>query len=476
MINKPQNEGESRKPSRLRFFFRLVFSIAVVGYCVFLNIQRCSITAFADSVRLSLNQTLAYYGTEIPCVYYNSETRHQVQITFDYVGTSNDFLPPGETNFFAFSLQDAGAANSALLNMQSQEAGFLRYRCDDLFYPSFTGDKAFVSSGASAISQYNFDFNPSVVFEGVSGIRQMILVPVRSDINRNEPSTFNWRLGQGVIQTSSGLKSFNWRSETSGNIPYFLVPHYKPSSTLDFRPPSSDFSPPFADNIMYMAAFSLLENGPNFTSQANVSGFQFYWNWGGALLDTSGIYIDPPVSVEIWIQCPEIYGEFEPIVVTTAPTTTTAPATTRPPYSGEPYVTTPLFTYNLLPIESNQQVQIDIMNENLAYNAGTFDGINIIIKQLDDIYNAIKASGKLTPEQIAGLEWDSNDLSDFVGSVLTTYTMPAMNLTNMYRPFTSFYSLFQGYNFLDAFAVVGGLSLAFGVFCWFVFRGRGGGA
>lgn len=474
MINKPQNEGESRKPSRLRFFFRLVFSIAVVGYCVFLNIQRCSITAFADSVRLSLNQTLAYYGTEIPCVYYNADTNRQVNITFDYVGTSNDFLPPGEENFFAFSLQDAGVANSALLDLETKKAAFLRYRTDDLF-ENMNSDYNFVSSGASAISQYNFDLEPSVQFDGVSGIEQVVLVPVRGDINRTEPSVFPYRSGQGGVRSNTGYKRFNWISETNGNIPYFIVPHYRPDSTLDFRASDNFDNPAWSSNCMYMAAYSLRDGSPSFSSMSNVTGFQFVWNWAGAYIHS--LPLDPTIlEVEIWIQCPEIYGEFEPIVVTTAPTTTTAPATTRPPYSGEPYVTTPLFTYNLLPIESNQQVQIDIMNENLAYNAGTFDGINIIIKQLDDIYNAIKASGKLTPEQIAGLEWDTNHLSDFVGGVLTTYTMPAMNLTNMYRPFTSFYSLFQGYNFLDAFAVVGGLSLAFGVFCWFVFRGRGGGA
>lgn len=475
MTNKPI-EGGNRKPSRLRFFLRLVLTISVCAYACILTARRCSVSAAADSVRLSLNQTLAYYGTEIPCVYYNSETNKQVQITFDYVGTSNDFLPPGESNFFAFSLQDAGTANSALLNMQSQEAAFLRYRCDDLFYPSVTADRAFFSSGASSISQYNFDFNPSVVFEGVSGIRQMVLVPVRSDINRKEPSVYSYRSGQGGILSASGYKRFTWRSESNGDIPYFIVPHYRPDNSLDFRPPSSQFSPPFADHVMYMAAYSLLESSPVFSSQTNISGFQFVWNWAGALLDTSGVYVDPPLSVEIWIQCPEIYGEFEPIVITTAPTTTTAPATTRPPYSGEPYVTTPLYTYNLLPIESNQQVQIDIMNENLQYNAGTFDGINIIIKQLDDIYNAIKASGKLTPEQIAGLEWDTEDLGNYVVNQLTTYTMASMNFNSVYRPFTSFMDIFDSYNWLDEFAILGGFSLAFGVFCWFVFRGRGGGA
>lgn len=473
MINKPI-EGGNRKPSRLRFFFRLVFTITVCAYACILTARRCSVSASADSVRLSLNQTLAYYGTEIPCVYYNADTNRQVNITFDYVGTSNDFLPPGEENFFAFSLQDAGIANSALLDLETKKAAFLRYRTNDLF-ENMMGDYNFVSSGASGISQYNFDLEPSVRFDGVSGIEQVILVPVRGDINRSEPSAYPYRSGQGGVRSNTGYKRFNWISESNGNIPYFIVPHYKPSSVLDFRQSDNFDNPAWSSNCMYMAAYSLRDNSPSFSSMSNVTGFQFVWNWAGAYIHS--LPINPTIlEVEIWIQCPEIYGEFEPINITTAPTTTTAPVTTRPPYSGEPYVTTPIYTYNLLPIESNQEVQIDIMNENLQYNAGTFDGINIIIKQLDDIYNAIKASGKLTPEQIAGLEWDTEDLGDFVANQLTTYTMASMNFNTIYRPFTSFMDIFDSYNWLDEFAILGGFCLSFGVFCWFVFRGRGGGA
>lgn len=475
MTYNPHQEGGNRKPSRLRFFLRLVLTLTVCGYCVFLNFRRCGVVAHAETNRLTPGQTLALYGMHIPAVYYNADSHHQVQVTFDYVGLSTDFVPSGsDSPFFYFSLNDAGQANSALLSLESGKAAFLRYRCTDLLYrdPMIGGtdDNYFVSSGASAITQYNFTFTPSVNFDAVDVFEQVVLCPVRADINRTEPSRFSNRVGQFTILGNFGYRTGNMVYESNGDIPYFVVPFYKPNNNLDFR--TSSYSAPYSDTTICMAAYSLRDNQPILPSNGNITGFNFLWNWAGAFVED--LPLGTPLSVEIWVQCPQISGGFVPPVITTAPTTTTAPQTTRPPYSGEPYVTTPLYTYNLLPIESNQQVQIDIMNENLQYNAGTFDGINIIIKQLDDIYNAMKASGELTVEQIAGLEWSiGTDVREFVQNHIT-YTVASMNWQDVYRPVTGFYNLLDQYTFLDSFAVLGGVALAFGVFCWFIFRGRGG--
>lgn len=476
MINNPRSEGGNRKPSRLRFFLRLVLTLAVCGYCVFLNLNRCSISVFADEVRLTPGETLACYGLHIPAIYYNSGSGSQVNVTFDYVGLSTDFVPSSmDQSIFYFSVQDAGQANNALISLESSKAAFLRYRCSDLLYsdPLVGGgvdDRYFISSGTSAITQYNFTFTPSVDFSAVDYVEQMVLVPVRSDINRTEPSVYSNRRGQCSIVTNYGYRSTNMIAETNGNIPLLMCPFYRPDSPLDFR--NSSYSAPYSDTVMPMAAYSLRDNSPALTANSTISAFRFLWNWSAAFVDDYPI--GEKLYIEVWIQCPLISGDYVPPVVTTAPTTTTAPQTTRPPYSGEPYVTTPLYTYNLLPIESNQQVQIDIMNENLQYNAGTFDGINIIIKQLDDIYNAMKASGQLTVEQIAGLEWSiGTDVREFVQNHLT-YTVASMNWADVYKPVTGFYNFLDQYTFLDSFAVLGGIALAFGVFCWFIFRGRGG--
>lgn len=481
-MNKAHTEGENRKPSRLRFFLRLVLSIAVIAYCVFLNIKRCSITAFADTFSLTPAETLAYYGLSFDGVYFNALNNQQVNVTFDYVGLSTDFVPDDSANpnFFYYDYLFDNQAGSVLYPAQASERPFLRYICRDLIYNdtasgSDVASRYFYSSGSANINQYNFTLHPAFEITHIDSFKQMILVPVRSDINRTEPNTYPNRRGSYIARTSIANVSGNMIAASNSNIPYFVIPYFKPQSALDF-PPVESFSPPYSSTEIYMASFSFDDLNrllPSSYTDFTFTGLDFKWNWSGAILDTA--LLGTSLGIEIWIQCPEITGiSYSPPVVTTAPVTTTAPSTTRPPYTGEPSVTTPVFTYNLLPIESNQQVQIDIMNENLAYNAGTFEGINIIIKQLDDIYNAIKASGKLTVDQINGLEWNTRDMSEYVGNVLTSYTMPSMDFRSMYRPFTGFKDIFDGYPFLNAFAVLGGISLAFGTFCWFVFRGRGG--
>ena len=118
----------------------------------------------------------------------------------------------------------------------------------------------------------------------------------------------------------------------------------------------------------------------------------------------------------------------------------------------------------------------EIENEILNYTAGVFDGVNIIIQKLDDIYNQMVARGEIPVNLInaAPLHTLDSDFRANIANNLTSYTTARIpEAGGAYEMIHSLYYRFTSGTF-EIFAIIGGLSLALLVLDWFLFHGRGG--
>lgn len=166
----------------------------------------------------------------------------------------------------------------------------------------------------------------------------------------------------------------------------------------------------------------------------------------------------------VYIQCPQLTSNYFPPI----------PATTEPIVTTRPDFTTPLYTYDLSPLETNQINQIRIQNEQLQVEYAQLQGINYICWKLDQIYNEMVARGEIPVNfiQAQTLPRDS-DIQDFI-SHQTSFTLAQLppadyfdnadTLTDLMREFTSRFSWFY---------ILGMFSLAMCVVCWIIFKGRG---
>lgn len=191
----------------------------------------------------------------------------------------------------------------------------------------------------------------------------------------------------------------------------------------------------------------------------NYSGQDFYLNG----CDTYSSFSEGGWFL-VYIQCPQLTSNYFPPI----------PATTEPIVTTRPDFTTPLYTYDLSPLETNQINQIRIQNEQLQVEYAQLQGINYICWKLDQIYNEMVARGEIPVNfiQAQTLPRDS-DIQDFI-SHQTSFTLAQLppdeyfdnadTLTDLMREFTSRFSWFY---------ILGMFSLAMCVVCWIIFKGRG---
>lgn len=455
MINKPQNEGESRKPSRLRFFLRLIFSILVVGYCVSLNLHRCSIKAYAsdwDTRDLTPQETIGLYG-------------NQIQLTYTGIDEIDHLFP----------LQLIGVWDTPH------------------YWPTLSSDLSLFPSGpGGSWDDYNFNalwFYPSLT--------QQYIDAYTSDLNRAPFLIYGAKIPFFVTSSSIAHPNiqfnvdFNFTLDIIQFDQYVLFSRDQESRNPGWSSVISDFTGLTSNHIQNMVnniggtayGQSVVTPFPSYVdSESGINMGMIHINYGSLLASDTWRYLGQDFHLNgceaysslgegswflVYIQCPQLTSNYFPPI----------PETTEPIVTTRPDFTTPLYTYDLSPLETNQINQIRLQNEQLQVEYAQLQGINYICWKLDQIYNEMVQRGEIPVNFLPGDDFAvPTNIKNFIGDQLTTYTMASMDFTNVYRPFTSFMGIFDGYNWLDSFAVLGGFSLAFGVFCWFVFRGRGGGA
>ena len=169
----------------------------------------------------------------------------------------------------------------------------------------------------------------------------------------------------------------------------------------------------------------------------------------------------------VYVQCPLITTNYTPPLPTT---TESPPVTTRADF------TTYLYTYDLSPLETNQQNQIRIQNQQLQIEMAQLDGINYICRELDLIYNEMVQRGEIPVNLVSAnpLHTLDPDVQAQMLTALNGYT--TAQIPDAGNGYEFYHSLFYAFTSGDLafFGVLGAFSLAISVLCWFIFRGRGG--
>lgn len=444
-------QTEKPKKRGLSFILRLILTVAVCAYALY----RCAISAYAADTTLTLAQTLALYGTHLDMSYHSTVDGYDHTIQLSYLGTSLDFVPDlsSDDTYFVIdgSNMTLGTGDEILL----KRAPYLRYGY------SFTNADSFSANTGTISGTFSVDLSPITSFSSAYLASKGTGKGYGGDVHDWTDSTGNQ--SQLYFRTSYNANIRRNSSTSNSRQRIVFTPKVKRSIGSDI-----DFSDDLAMQYWLLYTNNSLSNdGETFS----LDGWSLNWvrpaGSDGALTIDNGF-------VQFWIQCPSI-GDYTPPVTTTTPQLTTRPHsyTTRA-HDYSQYATTPANTIDLSQIEENQRVQIEIENDNRNYNAGTFDGINIIIDQLNDIYAQMQANGDIAVDLLDGLQWSpGSDINNYISNGLTHTTA---RLPDTFNPDTinSLSDLLMNRSQFGRFAAIGIFSIGFGIFCWFVFRGRGG--
>lgn len=395
-----------------------------------------------QSVQLSLSQTLALFGTQIPVSFYdhNSGTTHSLNL--NYYGTSLDWLPDDTPEGVTLCID--GWTNITNTN-KTTFTGFIN-RAPFLVYMVHLDNFSYDSQSTISVP-FSISLDNITSYSGCFALSHGS-VQYQHTISKHDESLWNTSFN-GVYMRRSMNSSANSRMSV------FVSPNYKKDHYVGEADPTKaihySIFPGYAD-------YNISNSGELFSA----SSVSFDWVCpDGYQYGVLGYDCD----CYLLVQCPTITGP--------VPTTTTRPAqTTRAPYTGDYQVTTAQYTYDLSPLETNQINQINIANENLNYVAGIFDGINIIIQQLDDIYNRMAASGEIAVDLLPGdpVKWYGTDVKQQIDYIIdghTTATLP--DFSNQMSFIGSAYNFLMSETWI---AMLGGLSLAVSVACWVLFEGR----
>lgn len=415
-----------------------------------------SITAHAVDTILTPSQTLALYGTTFPVEYYDHDTDITYNLTAHYYGVSNDsdfcrfngFVGETVVNTpFKSVSYNSGSAASTFRQANSGPA--LIYYIDD-----WAGIGAeFVSSNLT--DHFNFKLDFPIDLQGLTGFRAACfwssVVPSSHTNYSRSICTLNTSLGT-FTSTSPGYN----QHATSG--------------LFWFRDPID------VDNDEdYLGYFPVLM-AQHFTDgddKMTINSIEFGCN-RGRVLDSINFGIS--LKGKTWffmLSCP-LLSDWEP-PVTTAPATTTIPRSTYD-WGGGVHATTPALTVDLSTIEEQQRVQIEIENDTRNYSAGSFQGINIIISQLDAIYSEMQARGEIAVDLLPAPSLPVNsDISDYINNNLDSFTtaqLPDATLTGGIGFIGKLVSWFtESFGWLWVLAA---LNLSLAVLSFAIFRSKGG--
>lgn len=388
----------------------------------------------ADTV-LTPQQTVALLGTSFGIEYYNSRTGITSEYTAELVGTTlesaywdyNGYSAAGDT--IPFSKR---AFNSDMTVTDQFYAPALVYRA---YIPDY--QTSFISSNPA--DRFNLSFDFSLDLSGLSRFRLVCMPSIIYSTNQY-PRNATWtaNTSQGLL---SGSALLNEQTNRYQRFFFFAgASEYASSSNIN--------------SVFCLAYYDTDITGEDFTLNSINYGVQL-------VRAVSASYVAPDYGYQqeqggyyyVLVECP---------IIDAKPVTTTAPVTgTRP-------ATTPANTVDLDTIESQQRVQIEIENDNRNYNAGVFDGINIIIDQLNKIYDEMKRRGDIVVNVETTL---GTDLVAEVGAALSSYTTPATMPTFGDAPqmAVSFWEWLKKYPEIYTLMIVG-LTLCLAKFI--IFRGN----
>lgn len=406
--------------------------------------------AAADDVvqRLTVEQTLALYGTTITGSWYNANTGISSPISFHFQFASERWRPNDYTESPTYI---KSVACSESVQQYLEASPFLIYSCrvdyDNGTYPwvpSSTADHA------------NIFLNFSVDFSNLTFWDQWFMWSFGQRLNSN----YNYCYIDSVIN-GSHYKQYAKRASSLSyisGIGYSIFPWYPAISTDTIT----------ESKLMYAglieSKFGLDGTFNDVTGQSlTLQTVKDYEVDQSSLVN--GVSINGSNMLFLFIGCP-LYSGFN-VFPETTPVTTAVTAGTTVSYQTYP-------TVDLSGLESGVGTMVQMQDENNYYERIQIDQLNMIIAQLNAIYQAMVERGEVPVSLTDADSYPTlnNTVLSGVNDAITTYTMaqlPADQIGNGATGLTSFMFFLNS----GPWMAIGLFFIGFAIFSWFIFRGRG---
>lgn len=450
----------------------LAFVLALVATILF---RACTLKAHAETIQLTVQQTLALYGTSFTAVCRYNNTNSTENLNFTYVGNTFDWIKHHESGLmipFSDPLYNyTSGANS--WNAWSHFSNALIYAA-----PWTVSNVDFPSS--SNTTDVNFYLNQSLPLTNLSRFRQYVFwsgyVNTGNSMGNPQNSFVQY------MTTFTGTKKFTALNNNAWQA-YNRLYTYGVWPTYNLNDYADDTY--FEDWQGYMYGVYTDMNIGSSDSRFDITSCEYYLN-GVDTVDGARV-IAPAGTHSKWIFvlicCPQL--DATDFIGPTMPTTTAATTMTTQltGYTGE----TISGTYgtgiglddiatDIAEIIRNQRFQIEQNNIMIQNGRRTNDNLSIIIEQLNRIYTNMLANGEIAPELVpaAALDTIPPDIAGQIQTALrgTWPTMPVSAFGAAPAVFGEFWSLCTTDGF-EIFFYLGCISLACSVAAWILFKGRG---
>ena len=451
------------------YWLRVVLCILCIGWTLYRCSEEFIMSASADEVSnnyvdLTPAQTLALYGTQIQGLLVTEFQQPARSITFDYAFplSSVGYMDYGG----GFSAEQLDNEISISSNSVKDEVVNYMSSADGLVYIASASQW-----GGTKVQGYNkYGSNPvqlhcpfSITLNDIGGIQQALSYstyprsPQSNGVGTSglpyvTDNTITWLFGADQMTLDSVPGQFYGSIQRAARYPMPTYAYYE--YTYDTETGFTTYNPIDTAQVQQFSGFYI-----NTEEQPDP------FDCTGLTIDAYGITSAQANSNDLWliVQCPRLFA-YEPPVITT----------TRPPET-VPAATYPVAT---MPPDSTD-VPANVINQNLITQNYQ---LNLIIGQLNLIYNQLKANGQLQFD--VDLGWDPDlqdgesiafygtDIENQMHNIMTTYTLsgnPELNDSNNFVKYA--FMAFFSENWLAGLGLFAlGLSLA----TWIIFSGRGG--
>ena len=458
------------------FRILLAFVLALVATILF---RACTLKAHAETIQLTVQQTLALYGTDFNAVCRYNNAEDAVNLHFVYIGNTYDWIKNHQTGLsipFKDPLYNATSGYN-IWQSWSHFGNALIYAC-----PWEMVGTDFPTSNDS--TNVNFYLNQSIPLSNISRFRQYVFwsgwVGTGESYSNPQNSFVQYMTTFSGDKKYTALNNNAWQS-WNRRYTYGIWPSY------DLNTVSDDTE--IEEFLANMYGVYTDMNTTDSSIRFDVTAAEYYFNG----MDTvDGLRSIPPFNgiatgrshwLFVLITCPQL--DATDFIGPTMPTTTAATTMTTQltGYTGE----TISGTYgtgiglddiatDIAEIIRNQRFQIEQNNIMIQNGRRTNDNLSIIIEQLNRIYTNMLANGEIAPDLVpaAALDTIPPDIAGQIQTALrgTWPTMPVSAFGAAPAVFGEFWSLCTTDGF-EIFFYLGCISLACSVAAWLLFKGRG---
>ena len=447
------------KKERGTFYWPLFALAALVLFLCYLCFESWAIPVYADgpsshpdSVFLTPSQTLALYGTQFSALVGDPYSNNVSTITFDYAFTldSVGFMDEGggfSMNRFVnniMSLDGSTLTANEIQTMWANTSGLV-YVAD----ASQWGNSAFTPYDHNQMNgsvQLHIPF--SISLNGITRFKQNLFYSTKRNADYQNPYA---NPDYNILKILTDIANVQVPAVRAQYSNYYV----NARATMPTYPYYADGNQLIENDLGYFSGWITdIYDSPEYDIEFNVTG---------QTIDAFCVSSVSRNNNNIWlvIGCPTLYGYTPPVVTTTELPTT------------YPTQTFPTGTYPTGTSYDPHKIIIDNQNTQIMQ-------LNLIIGQLDRIYNRMVNSGQIAvnlmpAEPLSDLRTDIHtNIHDSLSS-FTTSQIPINYRSDMDGSFSFVNTMYTKFTSggLSFFGWLGILSLSMYVVIWFIFRGRG---